>query len=82
MENINEKIKDGSVSIMDLVRDNKKAIFQYYRDGRFTYRTDDGLDFEIPVEDTKDAQFDGEMKAVTLMRWIRKHVELLKSQGQ
>lgn len=63
------------IKVSDLVKGDKKATFQYYRQGNLMYQTDDGFLFPVPVSETNDATFPKETKAITLMRWIRKHVE-------
>lgn len=53
------------------------------------YKTDDGWEFPVPLDDTKGATFLAEEKAIFFMRWIRKHIdheaalqaELLQSQS-
>lgn len=73
-----EKIKAGEVSVGDLVK-NKKATFQYYRQGNLMYETEDGFEFPVPMSDTGDSTFHNEHKAMELMRWIRKQLDLIKS---
>ncbi len=63
--------------IKDMVKDNKKAQFLFYRDEQLWYITDDGFEFPIPIEEAKGATFVPEFKAITLMRWIRKHLTWL-----
>lgn len=78
------------MNIKGLVQD-KNAVFDYYADGNLWYKTvdieesdlsDAGFTFPIPIEDTKGAVFNHTHKAITLMRWIRKHVELLETGDQ
>lgn len=54
------------------------SIFSHFREGYLWYKTDTGLEFPVPPEDTKGADFFAEMRSVTMMRWIRKHLEHLK----
>lgn len=53
------------------------AKFVAYRANNLYYRTESGLEFPIPISDTDQATFPAEIKAITLMRWIRKHLETL-----
>ena len=76
-----EKIKAGEVSVGDLVK-NKKAKFQYYRQGNLMYTTEDGFEFPVPMTDTGDSTFYDEHPAIELMRWIRKQVDLIKTQKE
>lgn len=64
------------MSIKDIVKD-ASAEFLYYADGSLWYKTSTGFKFPIPIEDTKGAFFNRTHKAITLMRWIRKHSELI-----
>lgn len=56
--------------------------FSFFRDGSLWYATDDGWEFPIPVDDTANEQggsptFPASDKAITYMRWIRKHMDAL-----
>ena len=82
------------MSIKDIVK-NTIAEFEYYADGslwyivKYDFKTNntDGVicedwkefKFPIPIEDTKGAFFNRTHKAITLMRWIRKHLDVIES---
>lgn len=66
-------------SIKEMVK-GKMAKFVRYVDESLWYRTDDGFEFPISIEEAKGGTFEPEHKAIRLMRWIRKHVELLESE--
>ncbi|MBF84837.1 MAG: hypothetical protein CL489_10290 [Acidobacteria bacterium] len=68
------------VNIKELVK-GTTATFQRYTDGKLWYKVND-FEFPIPIEDTKGAVFNAEEKGMTLMRWMRKHIELMKSEGE
>jgi len=56
------------------------ATFQFFRDGALWYAADDGWEFPVPVSDTTNGQgssptFNAKEKGITLMRWMRKHME-------
>ena len=62
------------------------ASFQRYQDGNLWYRVlweeaDSSathyFEFPIPVDDTGGGEFLPQDKAMTFMRWIRKHLEYL-----
>lgn len=57
------------MKIIDHVRG--QAHFQYYRKSMLVYKTDSGLVFEVPIDDTGDASFPATDKALFFMRWIR-----------
>lgn len=65
------------IKVADLVKGDKKAYFQHYRQGNLMYKTSDGFEFPVPVSETNDATFPAEIKAITLMRWIRKQVDYI-----
>ena len=56
--------------------------FQYYREKALWYKSSSGLIFPVPVSDIGDATFLPEDKAMLFMRYIRKHLESLKTDGQ
>ena len=67
------------LDIKEMVRDNKKVTFSYYRSGNLYYKTETGFEFPVPIEDTGDATFATEDKALVFMRWIRKHIATINS---
>lgn len=74
-------------TIRDLIHDQAK--FFKYQDGRLWYQiiwtekegptagTPFLFDFPIPVDDAGGGEFGTIEKPITLMRWIRKHLEYL-----
>ena len=60
-----------------IIKSGLKSHFVLYREGNFIYRTDSGFEFPIPLEDIEKATLLAEDKTIYLMRWIRRHVELL-----
>ena len=66
------------MSIKDMVKDNKKVRFTFYRKGYLYYKTECGFEFPVPVEDTGDAVFQAEDKALLFMRYIRKHLKSIE----
>lgn len=56
-----------------------KVTFQFYKQGNLYYKTDLGLVFPVPVEDIGEATFLNEDKALLFMRYIRKHIDAIKS---
>lgn len=51
-----------------------KVTFQFYRQGNLYYKTETGITFPVPIEDTGEATFLNEDKAMLFMRYIRKHL--------
>lgn len=62
------------MDVKDVVANGARARFSHYRKGNLIYVADNGLEFPVPVSDCGDASFPAELKAVTLMRYIRKHL--------
>lgn len=56
-----------------------KVTFQYYREGHLYYKTEKDLVFPVPISDIGEATFLNEDKALLFMRYIRKHIETIKS---
>jgi hypothetical protein len=82
---IKEKYVDPrTVKLIDLVRDNKKVCFAYFRDGEFWYRHQNGLIFSIPLSEVNNpasrATLLAEDKAIYFMRWMKKYIEEAKKE--
>lgn len=60
--------------LKDMVRDNKKVVFDFYRQGELWYKTECGFAFPVPISDTGTGIFLREDKALLFMRYIRKHL--------
>lgn len=78
-----------STSLKSLVK-NTFAEFVCYRDGDLWYRISavgenanetKVFEFPIPIADTGTGIFPAQVKAITLMRWIRKHLEKMQKGG-
>jgi hypothetical protein len=70
------------MNIKDMVSDNKKVTFQFYKDGALWYKTETDFTFPVPIEDIGSATFLAEDKALLFMRYIRKHLDTIKSAEQ
>ena len=62
-------------NVKDLVKDNKKVHFSFYRAGELWYEHEDGLLFPVPISDVGDATFLKTDRAMLFMRYIRKHID-------
>ena len=61
-------------TIKDIVGGRNKAYFEYYQNNHLWYNVSKvDFSFPIPIEDCGNGEFKTEEKAITLMRWIRKH---------
>lgn len=77
-------------TIRELVHEQAK--FTHYEDGKLWYqviwtRVDPGkvipefgglFDFPIPIDDTEGSKFLSADRAITFMRWMRRHLEYLQ----
>jgi len=64
-------------SIKDMVNNNQRVSFSFYRDGQLWYVTECGFEFPVPVAEAGTATFFAQDRAILFMRYIRKHVEYL-----
>ncbi|MBX3150732.1 hypothetical protein KF728_11345 [Candidatus Obscuribacterales bacterium] len=70
-----------NTSLKTLVK-GTNAEFVCYRDGDLWYRvtgTSINFEFPIPISDTGTGIFPASLKAITLMRWIRKHLDRIEN---
>ena len=54
---------------------NKTARFVEYKKDNLWYCTDDGFEFPVPISDIGDGIFRASEKAMTLMRYMRIHLD-------
>ena len=67
-----------NATLKNLVK-NTTAEFVCYRDGDLWYRIEaSNFEFPVPISDTGTGIFTAQVKAITLMRWIRKHLEKIQ----
>jgi len=69
-------------TLKELVGKDKKVHFQFYRKGELFYKTSDGFEFTVPVDDAGDGVFLSEDKAMLFMRYIRKQLDRNSEGGQ
>jgi hypothetical protein len=65
-------------TIKQMVENNQKVRFRFYRDGHLWYATECGFEFPVPVAEAGTATFLAEDKAILFMRYIRRYMEFLK----
>jgi hypothetical protein len=65
-------------NIKEMVK-NKKVKFVKYKNSELIYSTECGFEFPVPLSDTGEASFLAEDKAITFMRWIRKHAAYIEN---
>lgn len=54
-----------------------EAFFSCYRDGNLWYVTEKGFEFPIPVSDLQGTQVKSVEKAIFLLRWMRRHADII-----
>lgn len=75
-----EKVKNKEITIGELVKD-KTASFVSYRQGNLLYRTSDGFEFPVEASDLGEAEVQNTCKAIELMRYIRKQVDIIQKEA-
>jgi len=70
-----------NMTIKDMVK-NKTARFVEYKKDNLWYCTDDGFEFPVPISDIGDGIFQSSEKAMTLMRYIRIHLNNIEKGKQ
>jgi hypothetical protein len=64
-------------TLKEMIVNNQKVRFSFYRDGRLWYETECGFRFPVPITDAGTATFLAEDRAILFMRYIRKHMAVL-----
>lgn len=62
-----------NMKLIDHVKGTSK--FQRYCGGYLYYVTDTGIEFTVPVVDIDSGSVRDEEKTMTLMRWLRQHID-------
>jgi len=60
-------------TLKEMIVNNQKVRFSFYRDGQLWYETECGFCFPVPVSEVGTATFLAEDRAILFMRYIRKH---------
>jgi len=66
------------MNVKEMVSGGKVVKFLRYQRNELWYETGCGFQFPVPIDDTGDAAFLPEDKAMLFMRWIRKHIAMLE----
>jgi hypothetical protein len=64
-------------TIKDMVKDDKRVRFTFYRDRQLFYQTECGFEFPVPIDDIGNATFLAEDKTILLMKYIRRHLKTI-----
>ena len=63
-------------TIKEMVQNDQRFTFEFYRSGNLWYSTESGFEFPVPISDAGNATFKKEDRAMLFMRYIRKHLKL------
>ncbi len=66
-------------TLKEMIVNNQKVRFSFYRDGELWYETECGFRFPVPIGDVGTATFLVEDRAILFMRYIRKHIGTLEN---
>lgn len=61
-------------TLKEMVVNNQKVTFAFYRDGLLWYDTECGFRFPVPIAEAGTATFLAEDRALLFMRYIRKQL--------
>jgi hypothetical protein len=75
-QRVDKALAEGKkmLSLKEMVAGGKLVHFEFYRKGELWYKTEDGFEFPVPIEDTGDGVFLKSDKAMMFMRYIRKQI--------
>jgi hypothetical protein len=59
-------------TLKEMINNNQKVRFAFYRDGNLWYETECGFRFPVPIAEAGTATFAAEDRAILFMRYIRK----------
>ncbi len=65
-------------TLKEMVVDNQKVRFSFYRDGLLWYETECGFRFPVPLSEAGTATFLAEDRAILFMRYIRRQMQTLE----
>ena len=66
-------------TLKEMIVNNQKVRFCFYRDGQLWYETECGFRFPVPIEDVGTATFFAEDRAILFMRYLRKHIATVEA---
>src|SRR6476469_833200 len=69
--NLNEQKENVVRTLKEMIVNNQKVRFSFYRDGQLWYETECGFRFPVPISEAGTATFLVEDRAILFMRYIR-----------
>jgi len=64
--------------LKEMIINNQKVRFSFYRDSQLWYETECGFRFPIPIADAGTATFLADDRAILFMRYIRKQMAIFR----
>jgi len=64
-------------TLKEMIVNNQKVRFCFYRDNQLWYETECGFRFPVPITDAGTATFHAEDRAILFMRYIRRYMAAL-----
>ncbi len=61
-------------TLKEMVINDQRVRFDFYRDGQLWYTTECGFRFPVPIDEAGTATFLAEDRAILFMRYIRKQM--------
>ena len=65
-------------TLKEMIINNQKVRFCFYRDGNLWYETECGFRFPVPIAEAGTATFAAEDRAILFMRYIRKQLAVVE----
>ena len=70
--------KEKIMNVKDMVINNQQVEFLRFQQNELWYKTENGFEFPVPIEDTGSAEFKPKDKAILFMRWIKRHLDSIE----
>ena len=64
-------------TLKEMIVNDQKVRFAFYRDGDLWYETECGFRFPVPIREAGTATFLAEDRAILFMRYIRRHLAVI-----
>lgn len=65
-------------TLKEMVVNNQRVHFVFYRDNQLWYATECGFEFPVPIEEAGTATFLASDRAILFMRYLRKQLQLFE----
>jgi len=65
-------------TLKEMIVNDQKVRFSFYRDGNLWYETECGFRFPVPIAEAGTATFAAEDRVILFMRYIRKQLAVVE----